>query len=216
MRRKEVEQNTRKRRKNGCACPFHLMQWAAYLGYVLNVGTFYFIVIHLITDSNEGKWILAAGYAVLVIFLLTLKIWCTLSDPTDPVYYENLSQIRQGLNILALPGQLYCENCDSYANGTSKHWNRWNRWVNGFDHHWKWLNNCVGKKNYRLFVILLATVIITWIVNMPIYTIAIIRRFDDADDKLRDVYGSSTDESDDGVQASILYWMLILAINIII
>lgn len=40
-------------------------------------------------------------------------------------------------------------------NKESKHWGQCDRCVSKFDHHCKWLNNCVGEKNYRYFFLLI-------------------------------------------------------------
>jgi hypothetical protein len=35
------------------------------------------------------------------------------------------------------------------------------RCVSGFDHHCKWLNNCIGKKNYNYFIKLILSVMLS-------------------------------------------------------
>ncbi|VDL78716.1 unnamed protein product [Nippostrongylus brasiliensis] len=42
----------------------------------------------------------------------------------------------------------------------TKHCRQCNFCVEVFDHHCIWLNNCIGKKNYRLFVVLLLSIVI--------------------------------------------------------
>jgi len=48
----------------------------------------------------------------------------------------------------------YCHICQSYLNDEkSKHCGSCNRCCSGFDHHCKWLNNCVGDENYSKFIV---------------------------------------------------------------
>ncbi|XP_020932559.1 uncharacterized protein LOC110257285 isoform X2 [Sus scrofa] len=46
---------------------------------------------------------------------------------------------------------LYCHLCETNVDPKTKHCSACNKCVLGFDHHCKWLNNCVGRKNYRYF-----------------------------------------------------------------
>lgn len=50
--------------------------------------------------------------------------------------------------------------CDGYVGDRSKHCGDCNRCVDVFDHHCKWMNNCIGQKNYRAFVVLVTMIMI--------------------------------------------------------
>jgi palmitoyltransferase len=56
--------------------------------------------------------------------------------------------------------EYYCDVCESYVGDRSKHCGDCNRCVDVFDHHCKWMNNCVGEKNYKAFIILITAVMI--------------------------------------------------------
>jgi len=50
---------------------------------------------------------------------------------------------------------------------TAKHCGACNRCVNNFDHHCRWLNNCVGKANYKWFFKLIVLVfLLTFLHNI--------------------------------------------------
>jgi DHHC palmitoyltransferase len=52
--------------------------------------------------------------------------------------------------------QFNCHLCKIKVKSSSKHCGTCNRCVPGFDHHCVWLNNCIGEKNYKLFLTLIA------------------------------------------------------------
>ena len=75
---------------------------------------------------------------------------------------------------------------DAHVTAMAKHCGKCNKCISGFDHHWFWLNNCIGEKNYKTFFKLLIALIsqnlIFWftiVINMIFNT--------DWDDNVKDV-----------------------------
>ena len=59
---------------------------------------------------------------------------------------------------LELKNDRFCSICSCAVNSSSKHCIRCGRCTYGFDHHCKWVNNCIGAKNYHSFILLIITV----------------------------------------------------------
>ena len=74
------------------------------------------------------------------------------------MYFSQNKQIKNGLIPDKGNYKHFCEIWFSYVSERTKHWGDWNRWVDLFDHHWKWLNNCIGSLNYRSFIALILLV----------------------------------------------------------
>lgn len=55
--------------------------------------------------------------------------------------------------------EYFCMHCNSHVGLRSKHCKRCDRCTSDFDHHCKWVNNCIGGKNYKLFFSLIFSVI---------------------------------------------------------
>ena len=67
----------------------------------------------------------------------------------------------------------YCYTCDIIKPPRTSHCAKCDNCCQRFDHHCLWLGNCIGKRNYRYFFLLLTTLIINVIITV-IYNVCII------------------------------------------
>lgn len=74
---------------------------------------------------------------------------------------------------------LFCTLCNAEVRKHSKHCRSCDKCVDGFDHHCRWLNNCVGSKNYGTFVALMFTSLALLTVEWGIGTAVLVRCFVD-------------------------------------
>ena len=64
----------------------------------------------------------------------------------------------------------FCKTCKIWRPERSSHWSIWDWCVETFDHHCPFLNNCIGKRNYRYFFGFLCSItlnglgIIAWLI----------------------------------------------------
>lgn len=74
---------------------------------------------------------------------------------------------------MAPEGMRSCVFCRRYVLASCKHCSVCDKCIPDFDHHCRWLNSCVGGRNYRLFAVFMGSAWLgmAWVVGMSIYTI---------------------------------------------
>lgn len=117
----------------------------------------------LLSLPLAGQLVYGTVFSISQVTVLVVGLLATCTDPTDPtVYTHRLAQ--QGLSDSPFDPELYqafCTLCGTYVLVQSKHCGECNRCVSGFDHHCRWLNNCVGRANYPLFAVAIGALEVT-------------------------------------------------------
>jgi palmitoyltransferase len=136
------------KRQNGFSAPFSREQITVWIIYPLSTLSYFILIFYLTQEENELSDIsyISDGFDILfplhlIITGVFLSIWLVLSI-LDPEY-TNKSKFS-GVTIVCFPNQklysYYCPVCKKK--------------ILGLDHHCKWLNTCIGARNYLPFLLL--------------------------------------------------------------
>mmetsp|Transcript_7182 Transcript_7182/g.25640 ORF Transcript_7182/g.25640 Transcript_7182/m.25640 type:complete len:542 (-) Transcript_7182:63-1688(-) len=142
------------RRKNGWGRPYNPLQKASWVLFVVFVAAAYPLAFGYL--ALLPRVIVVVAYALAVVAVGKLTHYCTSYDAADVEFCEETdhSDVYKHDSELNL---MFCYRCSHVVKPRSRHCRICDKCVDVFDHHCKWLNNCVGKGNYRQFVALLAT-----------------------------------------------------------
>ncbi|KAI8369892.1 DHHC palmitoyltransferase-domain-containing protein [Choanephora cucurbitarum] len=108
-------------------------------------------------------------YAYLFVLTLVSMLKTSWTDPgiiprnLDPLIEQEI-QDNASFESTAPPKEIwikntpysltYCETCKIYRPPRASHCRQCDNCVEFEDHHCAWLNNCIGKRNYRTFILL--------------------------------------------------------------
>ncbi|CAG9310305.1 unnamed protein product [Blepharisma stoltei] len=145
-------------KRNGFERPYHVLQILSWILLFCFSGIFYFIMIPQL--SGAGVIVTSAFYTVFLISAVVSAYLTTKCDPTDKLVKVQL----EGTPVE--PSEFICTLCKCFVTLGSKHCARCCRCVYKFDHHCKWVNNCIGKENYNEFLWLLFSCIMLTLCGM--------------------------------------------------
>ena len=107
--------------------------------------------------SSTG-FCLFTSLQITITLALISHLRCTFSNPGKTPKLE-------------LPESLgddnrYCEICDQYKPPRTHHCTRCCFCVHRMDHHCSWINNCVGQKNHKFFLLFLFYIICSCVIGI--------------------------------------------------
>jgi palmitoyltransferase ZDHHC9/14/18 len=126
----------------------------------------------LLRNPQATVWVTT----ILVIFTLTTMWLAAVLDPgiIPPVSSPIKALPPNDAPIGGSTGYRYCSTCNIFRPPRSKHCNSCNVCVAVFDHHCPWVGNCIGERNYSVFVLFLVAVsLLTFVTTATSVTVLI-------------------------------------------
>lgn len=148
-------------RKNGLQFPLHPQQIISWVITGLNFIEFYLILLLL-----PGSYIIPFGciYALIVICIITTGVYVTVCNPESYSLGLSRTASKSGKILSDIEYPHVCNVCEAYIKTHTKHCGNCQKCIEDFDHHCKWVNNCIGSRNYRWFVALVASTLLSQVV----------------------------------------------------
>lgn len=127
-------------------------------------------------------------YICLSVIFVTITIFAMSSNPRDAILKKEMMKRKRvdkrqhcsySLNIIS--NCSFCTICCSNINRRSRHCRQCNFCTEGFDHHCKWINNCIGKENYCYFfsLLIITYIILTYVAVIDFIILICIESFED-------------------------------------
>lgn len=170
-------------RRNGLQRPFDPLQIASWVIITMLVASFCFLLMPMV--PNPWKLISLVVYLVCLVGVLGSGFETGRCDPVDPYVHAPEEELDK------LPDLLKCNACRSRVNKLSRHCLICDKCVVDYDHHCKWLNNCIGLANYKSFICLIVSTLLLVGLQLLTSTALFITYIIDLDQLASDLSSSS-------------------------
>ena len=107
--------------------------------------------------NNIIYYIFVFGYILFTFIFIILYIILILINPGRPKKVFTINHIKQIMRLKEVKINLfkYCPTCLVRRTKNLRHCVICDECCEGFDHHCYWVNNCIGKNNYKCFIVFL-------------------------------------------------------------
>lgn len=150
-----------RRRIHACSLPLHYVQLIAILVIIFLVLMNY-LTLCVNVPTHPWQWLSIVLSSLIILPFLFVFLRLTFLDPAEDQVIEKSRGPRTDFNRQQhahVITDLYCHVCAVHVTDKAKHCSSCNKCIYSFDHHCIWLNTCIGGKNYRLFLLMLALVV---------------------------------------------------------
>ncbi len=159
-----IEATTKPYSSINCCSQGPSISQALAIGFLVGIEILGFNLIPSMLDQHSAgmHFLMAAAYLSLLI-MVGVYIHLLVVDPSDPRLLD------KGYHVSGVD-EKECELCQCKVAVSSYHCHSCGRCVEEFDHHCTFANNCIGKKNYSIFIRLVLAIIMHTSFNMGIST----------------------------------------------
>eukprot|EP00668_Euglena_longa_P022944 GGOE01028590.1.p1 GENE.GGOE01028590.1~~GGOE01028590.1.p1 ORF type:complete len:510 (-),score=79.02 GGOE01028590.1:618-2147(-) len=178
-------------RTHGFQRPWDLLQMLSWLLFTLFVVEYGVFTVPFL--RQPAIYLLGLIYLVCALVSIVFNVLSAWSNASDPGIYCKLDDAKLCSGDRPI-GQTSCYLCRAFVDKSSKHCRNCNKCVVGFDHHCKWLNNCIGIRNYRIFFIFMTSTLVTVIFQLGVLTYQFVDSFfspEHYDLRFREYYGGN-------------------------
>mmetsp|Transcript_6661 Transcript_6661/g.14552 ORF Transcript_6661/g.14552 Transcript_6661/m.14552 type:complete len:434 (-) Transcript_6661:151-1452(-) len=141
-------------RKHGFELPFHPLQVLSWVIFTADVIVFALLSTLLYTQ-DECRLALQVCFGAsvgVVVIAWALASSCDPAVPEEEQTAGELSEPDPTVVAEAPRRDCWCDLCSRKVPSRSKHCRDCNKCTDLFDHHCKWLNTCIGRRNYPWFI----------------------------------------------------------------
>ncbi|KAJ1911152.1 hypothetical protein H4219_006027 [Mycoemilia scoparia] len=170
--------------------PLFVVLWAGLLS--CGFGAFTILRSSLITNSTDNaasstlhiiphrEFMLSLLYTIVCPAYLVAVLMAAVTSLTDtqdsaakasPHLRNSAYSMQWGLDVIDSLTQV-CRVCSVKVSTSTHHCKRCNKCVSGFDHHCRWLNCCIGRSNYKPFIALLSSGMISATTSWGLATVS--------------------------------------------